>query len=138
VESEIRAKGTRAFSYRVDVSKREQVYDTAQKVSCTGSRLRRGAYALVTWPGYLGTGGVSLQMRDEVRSPVTVLINNAGIVAGKPFLDGNDTYSLRTMEVGTARCVKCVNRHLLMVLLWGIIMHYMCEGMCVCITVHVI
>lgn len=33
IESEIRAKGARAFSYRVDVSKREQVYDTAQKVS---------------------------------------------------------------------------------------------------------
>lgn len=41
-------------------------------------------------------------MRDEIGSPVTVLINNAGIVAGKPFLDGNDAYSLKTMEVGGA------------------------------------
>lgn len=32
VESEIRAKGARAFTYRVDISKREQVYDTAEKV----------------------------------------------------------------------------------------------------------
>lgn len=39
VESEIRAKGARAFAYRVDVSKREQVYDTAEKVSFVTSNM---------------------------------------------------------------------------------------------------
>lgn len=30
-----------------------------------------------------------------------MLVNNAGIVAGKTFFEGNDAYSLKTMEVNT-------------------------------------
>eukprot|EP00952_Eustigmatos_sp_NYUAD-ZCMA_P009418 38909-Eustigmatos_ZCMA.PRE.1 len=39
------------------------------------------------------------QMKKEIGKPVTCLVNNAGIVAGKPFLQGSDAYSLKTMEV---------------------------------------
>lgn len=39
------------------------------------------------------------QMKRDVGTDVTVLVQNAGIVAGKPFLEGEDTYSQRTMEV---------------------------------------
>lgn len=38
-------------------------------------------------------------MKRDVGTDVTVLVQNAGIVAGKPFLDGEDAYSQRTMEV---------------------------------------
>jgi all-trans-retinol dehydrogenase (NAD+) len=38
-------------------------------------------------------------MKEELGKTVSVLINNAGIVAGKPFLQGSDLYSLKTMEV---------------------------------------
>lgn len=38
-------------------------------------------------------------MKLDVGTDVTVLVQNAGIVAGKPFLDGEDAYSQRTMEV---------------------------------------
>ena len=69
VANEIKAKGARAFTYRVDVSKRERVYEAAR------------------------------QMKKDVGKDVTVLVNNAGIVAGKPFLEGDDAYSLKTMEV---------------------------------------
>ena len=69
VAREVEAMGARAFTYRVDVSKRERVYEVAK------------------------------QMKKDVGKDVTVLINNAGIVAGKPFLEGDDAYSLKTMEV---------------------------------------
>ena len=38
-------------------------------------------------------------MKRDVGTDVTVLVQNAGIVAGKPFLEGEDAYSQRTMEV---------------------------------------
>jgi len=40
-----------------------------------------------------------MQMKRDVKADVTVLVQNAGIVSGKPFLEGEDAYSLRTMEV---------------------------------------
>jgi short-subunit dehydrogenase len=39
------------------------------------------------------------QMKRDVGADVSVLVQNAGIVAGKPFLQGEDAYSQRTMEV---------------------------------------
>lgn len=69
VAKEIEAKGARAFTYKVDVTKRERVYEVAK------------------------------QMKAQTGKDVTVLVNNAGIVSGKPFLEGDDAYSLKTMEV---------------------------------------
>jgi|EP00624_Nannochloropsis_granulata_P004353 all-trans-retinol dehydrogenase (NAD+) len=69
VAKEIEAQGARALTYKVDVTKRERVYEVAK------------------------------QMKAEIGKDVTVLVNNAGIVSGKPFLEGDDAYSLKTMEV---------------------------------------
>lgn len=69
VAREVEGIGARVFTYKVDVSKRERVYEVAK------------------------------QMRKDVGKSVSVLVNNAGIVAGKPFLEGDDAYSLKTMEV---------------------------------------
>lgn len=69
VAREVEGIGARVFTYKVDVNKRERVYEVAK------------------------------QMRKDVGKSVSVLVNNAGIVAGKPFLEGDDAYSLKTMEV---------------------------------------
>ncbi|XP_006821780.1 epidermal retinol dehydrogenase 2-like [Saccoglossus kowalevskii] len=67
---EIRDKGGRAYSYTVDLSDRDSVYQNAANVK-----------------------------RDV--GDVTILINNAGIVTGKTFLDCPDKLIEKTMQVNT-------------------------------------
>ncbi|XP_015928543.1 short-chain dehydrogenase/reductase family 16C member 6 [Parasteatoda tepidariorum] len=64
----VREKGTKAFTYTVDVTNREAVYKTASKVK-------------------------------EDAGVVTILINNAGIVQGKPILELDDKQVEKTMNV---------------------------------------
>lgn len=64
----VREKGTKAYTYSVDVTDREAVYKTASKV------------------------------KEEV-GIVTILVNNAGIVQGKPILEMNDRQVEKTMNV---------------------------------------
>nr|XP_006132247.1 retinol dehydrogenase 10-like [Pelodiscus sinensis] len=64
---QVRELGARAYAYTCDVSQREDVYNTAQRV------------------------------RQEV-GDVTFLINNAGVVAGKPILQCSDELLERTMK----------------------------------------
>ncbi|XP_005304729.3 retinol dehydrogenase 10-like [Chrysemys picta bellii] len=64
---QVRELGAKAYAYTCDVSQREDVYNTAERV------------------------------RREV-GDVTVLINNAGVVAGKPILQCSDEILERTMK----------------------------------------
>lgn len=64
---QVRELGAKAYAYTCDVSQREDVYNTAERV------------------------------RREV-GDVTVLINNAGVVAGKPILQCSDELLERTMK----------------------------------------
>uniref|UniRef100_A0A8C3RPT2 Short-chain dehydrogenase/reductase 3 n=1 Tax=Chelydra serpentina TaxID=8475 RepID=A0A8C3RPT2_CHESE len=64
---QVRELGAQAYAYTCDVSQREDVYNTAERV------------------------------RREV-GDVTVLINNAGVVAGKPILQCSDELLERTMK----------------------------------------
>jgi len=64
----IRKEGNKAFSYTVDMSSRDAIYDNAKKT------------------------------KAEV-GPVTILVNNAGIVSGTPLLDTPDTKIIRTFDV---------------------------------------
>jgi all-trans-retinol dehydrogenase (NAD+) len=68
VAGEIATAGNKINTYHCDVSDRETVYRTAEKV------------------------------RDEV-GKVDILINNAGIVSGRSFLENTDEQLRRTMEV---------------------------------------
>ena len=66
--AEIRADRGKAFSYRCDVSKHQEVYRVAE------------------------------QVRTDV-GMVDVLINNAGVISGKPLLECSDEQVQRTMDV---------------------------------------
>jgi short-subunit dehydrogenase len=68
--AEIRANSGRAFSYRCDVSRHQDVYRVAE------------------------------QVRTDV-GMVDVLINNAGVISGKPLLECSDEQIQRTMDVNT-------------------------------------
>ncbi len=68
IAGEIAEIGNKVKTYHCDVSDREMIYRTAEKV------------------------------RDEVGS-VDILINNAGIVSGRWFLESTDEQLRRTMEV---------------------------------------
>jgi len=68
VAEQISGSGKKVNTYHCDVSDREMVYSTAEKV------------------------------RDDV-GRVNILINNAGIVSGRPFLESTDEQLRRTMEV---------------------------------------
>ena len=68
IATEMSAAGYQATVYHCDVSDREMVYDTADKV------------------------------RNQV-GRVDILMNNAGVVSGKPFLECTDDQLRRTMEV---------------------------------------
>lgn len=70
VAKEIAGSGHRVNTYLCDVSDREMVYSTAEKV------------------------------REEV-GKVDILINNAGVVSGRPFLECTDDQLRRTMGVNT-------------------------------------
>ncbi len=111
VAKELRAKGAGVWTYRVDVSKRERVYEVAKQVGvgCTCVSCLWAVRCRIRWPVSGGkanndcpcnrTTRRHMQMKRDVKADVTVLVQNAGIVSGKPFLDGEDAYSLRTMEV---------------------------------------
>lgn len=64
---QVRELGAKVYAYTCDVSRRQDVYHTADRV------------------------------RKEV-GDVTVLINNAGVVAGKPILQCSDELLERTMK----------------------------------------
>lgn len=64
----VRSVGASVTTYKVDLSKREEIYETAAKV------------------------------KDEV-GDVDILINNAGIVTGKKFMDSPDALIEKTMAV---------------------------------------
>ncbi|HBZ54187.1 MAG TPA: short-chain dehydrogenase, partial [Syntrophobacteraceae bacterium] len=66
--TEIQTNGGKAFSYRCDVSTRQEVYRIAE------------------------------QVRADV-GMVDILINNAGVVSGKPLLECTDEQIQRTMDV---------------------------------------
>lgn len=68
--AEIRANSGKAFSYRCDVSRHQDVYRVAE------------------------------QVRTDV-GMVDVLINNAGVISGKPLLECSDEQIRRTMDVNT-------------------------------------
>ncbi|UCF01136.1 MAG: SDR family oxidoreductase [Deltaproteobacteria bacterium] len=68
IATEMSAAGYQATLYHCDVSDREMVYDTADKV------------------------------RNQV-GRVDILMNNAGVVSGRPFLECTDDQLRRTMEV---------------------------------------
>jgi all-trans-retinol dehydrogenase (NAD+) len=68
IATEMSAAGYQATLYHCDVSDREMVYDTADKV------------------------------RNQV-GRVDILMNNAGVVSGRPFLECTDEQLRRTMEV---------------------------------------
>jgi all-trans-retinol dehydrogenase (NAD+) len=68
IATEMSAAGYKATLYHCDVSDREMVYDTADKV------------------------------RNQV-GRVDILMNNAGVVSGRPFLECTDEQLRRTMEV---------------------------------------
>jgi all-trans-retinol dehydrogenase (NAD+) len=70
VSDELTRAGREVFSYQVDVSDRELVYQTAKRTL------------------------------DEA-GPVHILINNAGIVSGKPFIECSDEQIERTIQVNT-------------------------------------
>jgi all-trans-retinol dehydrogenase (NAD+) len=70
VREELTRAGREVFTYQVDVSDRELVYETAKQT--------------------LAEAG-----------PVHVLINNAGIVSGKPFIECSDEQIERTIKVNT-------------------------------------
>lgn len=70
VREELTRAGREVFTYQVDVSDRELVYETAKQT--------------------LAEAG-----------PVHVLINNAGIVSGKPFIECSDEQIERTLKVNT-------------------------------------
>jgi all-trans-retinol dehydrogenase (NAD+) len=70
IATEMSAAGYTATLYHCDVSDREMVYDTADKV------------------------------RNQV-GKVDILMNNAGVVSGRPFLECTDEQLRRTMEVNT-------------------------------------
>ncbi|XP_064597332.1 epidermal retinol dehydrogenase 2-like isoform X2 [Liolophura sinensis] len=67
---EVKGQGAKVSCYQVDLSKREQVYQTAEKV------------------------------KEEI-GHVDILINNAGIVTGKKFLDCPDSMIQKTIEVNS-------------------------------------
>ncbi|XP_056462456.1 retinol dehydrogenase 10-A-like [Gadus chalcogrammus] len=65
----VREMGGKAHTYTVDVTSRQEVYRTAEMV------------------------------RDDLGRDVTILVNNAGVVAGKRMLDCPDELIERTMKV---------------------------------------
>jgi len=67
---EIKDNGGEAWGYKVDVTNRTEVYETAKKA-------------------------------EKVAGDVTILINNAGIVGGKSFLDSDDAKIQQTFEVNS-------------------------------------
>lgn len=82
---EIKQAGGIAYSFKCDVSKREEIYAVAKKVI------------------------------SEIGN-VTILINNAGIVTGKKFLDSSDELIEKTMQVNSMAIfwtVKCFLPHML-------------------------
>merc|ERR1719430_1235271 len=64
----IKKEGNRAFSYTVDMSSKDDIYQTAEKT------------------------------KEDV-GPVTILVNNAGIVSGTAVLDTPDSKIVKTFEV---------------------------------------
>lgn len=64
----IKKEGNKAFSYTVDMTNREKIYECAKKT------------------------------KAEV-GPVSILVNNAGIVSGTPLLDTPDEKIVRTFDV---------------------------------------
>merc|ERR1711915_162480 len=64
----IKKEGNRAFSYTVDMSSREAIYNAAEKT------------------------------KEDI-GPVTILVNNAGIVSGTPVMDTPDSKIIKTFEV---------------------------------------
>jgi all-trans-retinol dehydrogenase (NAD+) len=68
--NEIKQSGGKAHSFKCDLSKRENVYEVAERV------------------------------KQEVGNP-SILINNAGIVTGRKFLDCNDQAIEKTMQVNS-------------------------------------
>merc|ERR1719209_1172525 len=64
----IKKEGNRAFSYTVDMSSKDDIYQTAEKT------------------------------KEDV-GPVTILVNNAGIVSGTAVLDTPDNKIVKTFEV---------------------------------------
>lgn len=50
--------------------------------------------------GWLSHTSCSIQVKREV-GDVTILVNNAGIVTGKKFMDAPDSLIEKTMEVNT-------------------------------------
>jgi len=70
VANEVRAEGVKCYTYFCDISKREKIYETANKV------------------------------KKDV-GDVSVVINNAGIVTGKKFLECADELVEKTFQVNT-------------------------------------
>ncbi len=70
LQEEINRKNLKIHGYKCDISNRNTVYETADRV------------------------------RKEV-GEIDILINNAGIVSGKPFIECNDEQVERTMAVNT-------------------------------------
>jgi len=64
----IKKEGNRAFSYTVDMSSREAIYNAAEKT------------------------------KEDI-GPVTILVNNAGIVSGTAVMDTPDSKIIKTFEV---------------------------------------
>ena len=87
--TEINEAGGKAFAYKCDLTKREEIYKVAQQVSCISlSKLNKMIISKCEY----------LKVKSDIGN-VTILVNNAGIVSGKPILELTDASIERTMQV---------------------------------------
>jgi all-trans-retinol dehydrogenase (NAD+) len=89
--TEVRGDGGQTTTFTCDLSSRENIYQVADEVCSYIFRI----FALLE-SCYSQTK--KLQIKKKV-GEITILVNNAGIVTGKKFLDASDAEIERTMNV---------------------------------------
>jgi len=92
---EITEASGQAFTYTCDLSNREDIYRVADKVK---SRF------VVVFILFLWIFFILIQTKKKIKEEIgniSILVNNAGIVTGKKFLDSPDPLILKTFQVNT-------------------------------------